>query len=109
MSYDNKELYEFTDFRLDISERLLLRKGKRMPLPEKAFEMLCVLVRQRGRLVGKDALLTEVWADSIVEENNLDKKCFTVAASVRRAKKQGKVYRDCARTRLQICRGSAAC
>ena len=73
MSHNGKELYEFTDFRLDISERLLLRKGKRVSLPEKAFEMLCVLVRQRGHLVGKDALLTEVWADSIVEENNLDK------------------------------------
>ncbi|MBA3632991.1 MAG: winged helix-turn-helix domain-containing protein [Acidobacteria bacterium] len=73
MFHDNKELYEFSDFRLDISERLLLRKGKRVSLSEKAFEMLCVLVRQSGHLVSKDELLAEVWTDTIVEENNLDK------------------------------------
>ncbi|MDQ3131197.1 MAG: winged helix-turn-helix domain-containing protein, partial [Acidobacteriota bacterium] len=73
MSHNGKELYEFTDFRLDVSERLLLRKGKRVSLSEKAFAMLCILVRQRGHLVSKDELLAEVWADAIVEENNLDK------------------------------------
>ena len=73
MFHDNKELYEFSDFLLDISERLLLRKGKRVSLSEKAFEMLCVLVRQSGHLVSKDELLAEVWTDTIVEENNLDK------------------------------------
>ncbi|MBA4123851.1 MAG: winged helix-turn-helix domain-containing protein [Acidobacteria bacterium] len=51
----------------------MLRKGKRVSLSEKAFEMLCVLVRQSGHLVSKDELLAEVWTDTIVEENNLDK------------------------------------
>jgi TolB-like protein/DNA-binding winged helix-turn-helix (wHTH) protein/Tfp pilus assembly protein PilF len=71
--HEGKELYEFTDFRLDISERLLLRKGKPVSLSEKAFRILCLLVRENGHLVGKDRLLSEVWADSVVEENNLDK------------------------------------
>jgi TolB-like protein/DNA-binding winged helix-turn-helix (wHTH) protein/Tfp pilus assembly protein PilF len=44
-----------------------------VPLPEKAFDTLCILVRRGNRLVRKDELLNEVWPDAIVEENNLDK------------------------------------
>jgi DNA-binding winged helix-turn-helix (wHTH) protein/TolB-like protein/Tfp pilus assembly protein PilF len=69
----NKELYEFEKFRLDVAERLLSREGERVPLPEKAFETLCALVRRGNGLVGKEELLNEIWRDAIVEENNLDK------------------------------------
>ncbi len=69
----HKELYEFHKFRLDVSERILWRDDERLPLSEKAFDTLCALVRRGNRLVGKDELLAEVWADAIVEENNLDK------------------------------------
>jgi TolB-like protein/DNA-binding winged helix-turn-helix (wHTH) protein len=73
MSQDGKDLYEFSDFRLDIPERLLTRKGRRIPLPEKAFETLCVLVHEAGHLVTKKTLMSRVWPDTFVEENNLDK------------------------------------
>src|SRR5262245_25615478 len=73
MSEGNNEVYEFNKFRLDVRERLLFRDGERVPMPEKAFDTLCVLVRRNNRLVRKDELLNEVWQDSIVEENNLDK------------------------------------
>ncbi len=74
MSPIQKELYEFSRFRLDVSERLLRRDDKRVSLTDKAFDTLCILVRRGGELVGKDELMNEVWADSIVEENNLDQK-----------------------------------
>ncbi len=73
MSSAHKELYEFDKFRLDVSERILWRETERMPLSEKAFDTLCALVRRGNHLVGKDELLAEIWADAIVEENNLDK------------------------------------
>ncbi len=73
MFQSNKELYEFGEFRLDVTERILSRQGERVPLAEKAFETLCVLVKRGNLLVSKDELLTEVWADAIVEENNLEK------------------------------------
>ena len=73
MSNVNRELYEFSTFRLDVAERLLSRDGERVPLSEKAFDTLCVLVRRGNHLVRKDELLNEVWPDAIVEENNLDK------------------------------------
>lgn len=73
MSNTNKELYEFDKFRLDVSERLLSREGEKLPLSEKAFDTLCALVKRGNHLVGKDELLTEIWAGAFVEGNNLDK------------------------------------
>ncbi|MGI8813633.1 MAG: winged helix-turn-helix domain-containing protein [Pyrinomonadaceae bacterium] len=74
------EIYEFSGFRLDIRERVLERAGagERVALPEKAFDTLCVLVRNAGSLVGKDELLSSVWADAFVEENNLNKSIHAV-------------------------------
>src|SRR5919112_6849973 len=73
MPHADKALYEFDKFRLDVPERILRREGERVPLSEKAFETLCALVRRGNHLVSKDELLSEVWADAVVEENNLDK------------------------------------
>jgi DNA-binding winged helix-turn-helix (wHTH) protein/TolB-like protein len=74
------EIYEFSNFRLDIRERILERisDGERVALPEKAFDTLSVLVRNAGRLVAKDEILNEVWADSFVEENNLNKSIHAI-------------------------------
>ena len=54
MSLHTKEIYEFADFRLDVSERKLVRDGKVLPITDKAFDTLCVLVRRSGGLVSKD-------------------------------------------------------
>lgn len=78
------EIYEFADFRLDVAERVLesAETGERIPLPDKAFDTLCVLVANAGRLVGKDELLSRVWADSFVEENNLNKSIHAIRRSL---------------------------
>ncbi|HXD29533.1 MAG TPA: winged helix-turn-helix domain-containing protein [Pyrinomonadaceae bacterium] len=73
MSKPEKHFYEFGPFRLDPAERLLLREDSPVPLTPKAFDTLVVLVGKSGHLVGKDELMREVWGDSFVEENNLDK------------------------------------
>ena len=75
MSERGGEIYEFGEFRLNVTERFLVRSaaGERVPLSEKAFETLCVLVRNDGHLVSKNELFNRVWAESFVEENNLNK------------------------------------
>ena len=75
MSQENKELYEFGPFRLDVGEHSLKRSdgSKNGQLPEKAFQALVILVRNSGRLLTKQELIDQVWPDSFVEENNLDK------------------------------------
>ncbi len=75
MPDQEKELYEFGQFRLDVAEHSLVRYDTKegVQLPEKAFETLCILVRNAGHLVNKKESLNQVWADSFVEENNLNK------------------------------------
>ncbi len=64
-------LYEFGPFRLDPTERLLLRDGHPVPLTPKAFDVLMVLLRHSGHLVEKKELIEAVWPTSFVEEGNL--------------------------------------
>ncbi|HEU5237726.1 MAG TPA: winged helix-turn-helix domain-containing protein [Pyrinomonadaceae bacterium] len=71
MASHTQLIYEFDDFQLEPDERKLLRHGQVIPLHGKAFEMLLVLIRNRGRLLTKDELFHLVWPDQIVEESNL--------------------------------------
>src|SRR5438552_7570590 len=63
-------------FRLDACERVLLRDGRLVPLPAKVVSTLILLVRNNGRVVEKDVLMTEVWPDEYVEEGNLAQHIF---------------------------------
>jgi Tol biopolymer transport system component/DNA-binding winged helix-turn-helix (wHTH) protein len=71
MAVQPRLIYEFDDFQLEPDERRLVRRGQAIPLPGKAFEILVVLIRNRGRLLTKDELFHLVWPDQVVEESNL--------------------------------------
>ena len=64
-------LYEFGPFRLDPVERKLARGTKTVALSPKAFDTLCLLVRNNGRLLEKDELIQALWPDTFVEEGSL--------------------------------------
>ena len=71
MLEQNQLIYAFDNFRLDVRNRELLRDGRPVTLPAKAFDMLVVLIENGGRLIEKDELFSRVWPDQIVEESNL--------------------------------------
>jgi pimeloyl-ACP methyl ester carboxylesterase/DNA-binding winged helix-turn-helix (wHTH) protein len=75
---NNSAVYEFGSFRLELREHRLLRQGAPVPLPGKAFQTLRVLVEARGNLVSKQDLMTAVWPETSVEENNLDRNISTL-------------------------------
>ncbi|MDQ3131195.1 MAG: winged helix-turn-helix domain-containing protein [Acidobacteriota bacterium] len=65
-------IYEFGEFRVDAAKRLLARRGGEIiPLKPKVFETLLYLIQNNGKILDKDELLSAIWADTIVEENNL--------------------------------------
>jgi Tol biopolymer transport system component/DNA-binding winged helix-turn-helix (wHTH) protein len=70
--------YSFKNFTLDLERRVLLRDGEPVPLTPKAFDTLALLVRRSGRVVGKDELLEEIWADAFVEESTIAQNVFTL-------------------------------
>ncbi|MGH9566630.1 MAG: winged helix-turn-helix domain-containing protein, partial [Candidatus Angelobacter sp.] len=71
-------IYEFGEFRIDTSRRMLLRNGDPVPLTPKVFDTLLHLVRRSGVILEKEELMRAVWPDTIVEENNLNQNISTL-------------------------------
>ncbi len=72
MQESQSHIYEFGDFRVDATKRLLLHHdGEPVPLTPKVFDTLLYLVEHNGKVLDKDELMSAIWADTIVEENNL--------------------------------------
>lgn len=77
--------FAFGPFMFHPLSRRLERQGELVPLNSRATELLLLLLRRAGELVTKDDLLSAVWGDRIVAENNL-----TVhMAALRRALRDG--------------------
>ena len=66
-----KRFYEFGPFRVDTSERVLLREGQPVMLSPKLFDTLLALVERSGHIVEKAELMETVWPGTFVEESNL--------------------------------------
>jgi TolB-like protein/DNA-binding winged helix-turn-helix (wHTH) protein/Flp pilus assembly protein TadD len=71
MSKAKHRVWEFGSFRLDESERLLLRDGGTVGLTPKVFDTLIALVEHSGHLVEKEELMQRLWPDTFVEEGAL--------------------------------------
>src|SRR5687768_14414808 len=65
------EVFHFGEFTLQVAERRLTQRRNVVHLSPKAHDVLVLLVRQVGRLVTKDDLLSQVWPDTSVEEGIL--------------------------------------
>lgn len=76
------ETYQFGDFTLDLAEGRLSRAGADIALRAKAFELLCVLIRGRGRLFSKDELIDTLWPDVIASEDSLAQLVSAVRAAL---------------------------
>jgi TolB-like protein/DNA-binding winged helix-turn-helix (wHTH) protein/Flp pilus assembly protein TadD len=72
-------IYEFEGFRVDAGKRLLSNgAGDPLAVTPKIFDTLLYLVSHGGDVVGKDELMSAIWPDAIVEENNLNKNISTL-------------------------------
>src|SRR5215203_2685373 len=79
MNAPPSEIYEFDKFRIDaVRRRLTDSGGAVLPLAPKAFETLLYLVRNAGELLEKEEIMGAVWADTIVEENNLNQSISAI-------------------------------
>jgi predicted ATPase/DNA-binding winged helix-turn-helix (wHTH) protein len=75
----------FGPFQLYAAQKLLLRRGERVPLGGRAIDLLLALVRQPGQLLSQRALVAAVWPDTIVEDSSLR----VHVAALRRALRDG--------------------
>lgn len=68
---ENVFSYEFDEFLLSPTERLLLKAGVRCDLKGKDLDVLVYLIKKQLRLVTHQELLDEVWSGSFVEPGNI--------------------------------------
>jgi TolB-like protein/Tfp pilus assembly protein PilF len=72
----------FGEFEADLLSGELFRSGSRVPIQEKPFRILGMLIRHAGELVTRKAIFEEVWADTYVQE---DQSLNTAVRKVRLA------------------------
>ena len=67
-------VYEFADFQVDPTQRLLVlsSSGRPLPLSPRAFDALVYFLEHRGQLLEKSTLMEAIWPTVVVEQNNLN-------------------------------------
>lgn len=63
---------------VEVAERQLCKAGEPVFLTPKVFDMLLVLLENKGRTIEKDELIKKVWADTYVEEGSLNRNISTL-------------------------------
>jgi DNA-binding winged helix-turn-helix (wHTH) protein/TolB-like protein len=75
------ERYLFSGLTLDLDSGRLFSGGEEIALRPKSFALLAYMVRNAGRVISKDELMSELWPDVTVTEDSLT-QCIS---DVRRA------------------------
>jgi DNA-binding winged helix-turn-helix (wHTH) protein len=68
---DAPVIFEFGRFRVVPHRRELLADGRPIKLGGRDFDLLLALIEVPGAVIGKEELMSRVWAGRIVEENSL--------------------------------------
>jgi DNA-binding response OmpR family regulator len=66
---DRRELLEVGRLRLDTAARRAWRAGSELTLPQKEFDLLSCLMRNRGIALTRDLLLERVWGDDFLGDS----------------------------------------
>ena len=70
-SVKSPRIYQFGDFQIDIVEETLRRKGEKLRMNRRTFNVLRVLVERPGQIISKQEFFDTVWADTFVSDNSL--------------------------------------
>ncbi len=74
----DKPVYVCGEYRIDTRRRRLFVRDSAVTVNARAFDVLVELVQNAGRVVTKDELMSAVWPDTVVEENNLTQQISTL-------------------------------
>src|SRR5262245_47540816 len=76
----NDRVYEFGSYRLEAAAQVLYSKvdGKPIPLTARVYDTLLFLVEHPNELLDKRRLMSAIWPNLVVEENNLDQNISTL-------------------------------
>ena len=76
---ETETVYEFGDFRLDLTARRLTQKQKEVELSPKEFSLLEFFAKNTGRALTRDDILNGVWGyDCVVTSRSIDRFVTTL-------------------------------
>lgn len=70
--------YEFVDCELDVAAFRFWRSGIEQPVEPRVFDLLCLLLRNPDRLIGRDEIIESLWPDQIVSDSALSSRIKAV-------------------------------
>lgn len=68
---ETPRIYQFDEFQIDIVEETLHRKGEKLHINRRTFQVLRLLVERTGQIITKQEFFDTVWADTFVSDNSL--------------------------------------
>jgi len=72
-SKSNKEIYNVNGLTIDVEKYIVKVHNTEKLFPKKEFELLCFLVKNRGKIFSRGSLLTNVWgANTYVDDRTVD-------------------------------------
>jgi len=77
-------IYRFEEYELDSSRWQLRWRGEALTVHRKSFDLLLYLLKKRPAVATKDELLSSLWPDQFVEENNLAQQVSTLRKALSR-------------------------
>ncbi len=78
-----QDIYEFSDYCLDIPARKLTRREEEIKLSPKEFKLLQLFVKRAGRALTRDEILNAVWGyDCFVSTRSVDRFVTTLRNKV---------------------------
>ncbi len=63
-----EKLYKFSDLAIDFEKHDVTRDGKKVELTLKEFELLEILIKNKGRVMTRDFLLDKIWGYEYIGE-----------------------------------------
>lgn len=67
-------MYCFDDFEVDPGQRELRRAGKTLPVEPQVFDLLCLLIENRDRVMPRDDIAAVVWAGKVVSDGAISSR-----------------------------------
>ena len=64
-------MYLFEDYALDTDRRELVKADRSIAVRPPVFDVLALLIANRGRVVTKDELIEAVWDGRVVSESSM--------------------------------------
>ena len=71
-------LYTFDDFQVDLQRRELSRAGELLPVEPQVFDLLCLLIENRHRIMSRDDIAAVVWAGKVVSDSAISSRIKTL-------------------------------